>query len=126
MAKTEDILSRTVTFLLAGGRGVRLAPLTHNRSKPAVPFGDRRIIDFALKNCLQSDIAHPLIITQYQASHLTQHVRRWWLRQAALGANAKASPVCVPAPIQEYSGTAAALFRNRHLLDRDTQLRFAE
>ena len=117
MTDIQDILSQTATFVLAGGRGARLAPLTHTRSKPAVPFGDGRIIDFVLANCLRSNLNHPSIITQYQASHLTQHVGRWWLEQSASGAVAVASPVCVPRPSQEYSGTAGALFRNIRLLD---------
>jgi len=121
MALVQNTLSRTATFLLAGGRGARLAPLTHQRSKPAVPFGDRSIIDFALLNCLRSNLNHPSIITQYQASHLTKHVRRWWLQQSALGADSTASPVCVPAPQLDYKGTADALFRNLHLLSRQTE-----
>jgi glucose-1-phosphate adenylyltransferase len=116
MTDIQDILSQTATFVLAGGRGARLAPLTHTRSKPAVPFGDGRIIDFVLANCLRSNLSHPSIITQYQASHLIQHVGRWWLEQSAFGAVAAASPVCVPRPRQEYSGTADALFRNIRLL----------
>ena len=121
MTPIQDILSQTATFLLAGGRGARLSPLTIHRSKPAVPFGDHRIIDFALANCLRSGLDHPSIITQYQASHLTQHVRRWWLQQSALGADAAASPVCVPVPESDYVGTADAVFRNVHLLSQDTK-----
>lgn len=117
MTPAEDILSRTATFLLAGGRGARLAPLTHQRSNPAVPFGDQRIIDFALANCLRSNLSHPSIITQYQASHLTAHVRRWWLQQSALGADAATSPVCVSAPELDYMGTADALFRKDALIE---------
>jgi len=41
----------TLTFILAGGMGSRLAPLTAERAKPAVPFGGKyRIIDFTLTN----------------------------------------------------------------------------
>ncbi|MGC3833670.1 sugar phosphate nucleotidyltransferase [Moritella viscosa] len=37
--------------------GARLAPLTDNRAKPAVPFGGKyRIIDFTLTNCLHSGL----------------------------------------------------------------------
>jgi glucose-1-phosphate adenylyltransferase len=121
MTDIQNLLDQTATFVLAGGRGARLGPLTHSRSKPAVPFGDGRIIDFALANCLRSNLNHPSIITQYQASHLTQHVRRWWLEQSASGAVATASPVCVPRPRKEYSGTADALFRNVHLVDSKTR-----
>jgi glucose-1-phosphate adenylyltransferase len=121
MMHIQNILSKTATFVLAGGRGARLAPLTCKRAKPAVPFGDRRIIDFVLSNCLRSNVKHPAIITQYQGAHLTQHVRRWWLEQCASGAAATATPVCVPCPSQEYLGTADALFRNVQLLDPKTQ-----
>jgi len=117
----QEILSKTVTFILAGGRGVRLAPLTDRRAKPAVPFGDRRIIDYALINSQKSDLIHPYVLTQYQSTHLTQHVGRWWLRQSALGADPRTNPVCVPAPSREYEGTADALLRNLHFLDQETQ-----
>ncbi len=121
MILMQDVLSQTATFVLAGGRGARLGSLTRDRSKPAVPFGDRRIIDFALANCLRSNLAHPFVITQYQAAHLTQHVRRWWLQQSSYAADAPAAPVCVPAPEREYLGTADALFRNVHALKRNTR-----
>ena len=43
---------KCIAMLLAGGQGSRLAPLTENVAKPAVPFGGRyRIIDFSLSNC---------------------------------------------------------------------------
>jgi glucose-1-phosphate adenylyltransferase len=117
----HEIFSRTVTFVLAGGRGARLAPLTRDRSKPAVSFGDRRIIDFALANCLRSKLAHPFVITQYQAAHLSSHIRQWWLQQCVSDAGAMTAPVCRPAPKREYLGTADALLRNIHLLERNTQ-----
>jgi hypothetical protein len=38
-------------MVLAGGEGKRLAPLTADRAKPAVPFGgDYRLVDFVLSN----------------------------------------------------------------------------
>src|SRR2546427_3022435 len=80
-----------------------------------------RIIDFALANCLRSNLKHPSVITQYQGAHLTQHVGQWWLEQSASGAAATASPVCVPCPSQQYLGTADALFRNVQRLDPNTQ-----
>ena len=42
---------RVLAFVLAGGKGSRLFPLTRERAKPAVPFGGRyRIVDFVLSN----------------------------------------------------------------------------
>ena len=48
---------KVLAFVLAGGKGERLFPLTVFRSKPAVPFGGRyRIIDFVLSNFVNSSI----------------------------------------------------------------------
>ena len=48
---------RTLAFVMAGGQGTRLQPLTADRSKPAVPFGARyRIVDFVLSNLINSKI----------------------------------------------------------------------
>ena len=40
-------MEETLAFVMAGGQGERLRPLTDVRAKPAVPFGGIfRIIDF--------------------------------------------------------------------------------
>src|SRR5262249_19097159 len=55
----RDVLA----IVLAGGRGVRLDPLTRDRAKPAVPFGGiYRIIDFTLSNCINSDMRKVLVL----------------------------------------------------------------
>ena len=49
--------ARVLAFVLAGGKGTRLYPLTKERAKPAVPFGGRyRIVDFVLSNLVNSGI----------------------------------------------------------------------
>ncbi|MDL2280724.1 NTP transferase domain-containing protein [Selenomonadales bacterium OttesenSCG-928-I06] len=46
-----------IAMVLAGGKGTRLASLTRNIAKPAVPFaGQYRLIDFTLSNCYNSNI----------------------------------------------------------------------
>ena len=46
---------KVLAFILAGGKGERLFPLTAFRSKPAVPIGGRyRIVDFVLSNLVNS------------------------------------------------------------------------
>lgn len=61
------MLDNTLAILLAGGIGSRLAPLTNDRAKPAVPFGGKyRIIDFTLSNCLHSGLRQILVLTQYK------------------------------------------------------------
>lgn len=69
----------TVAVVLAGGRGTRLGPLTDWRAKPAVPFaGKFRIIDFALSNCVNSQIRRILVLTQYKAHSLIKHLLNGW------------------------------------------------
>ncbi|SFP57626.1 glucose-1-phosphate adenylyltransferase [Tranquillimonas alkanivorans] len=71
--------SRSMAFVLAGGRGSRLKELTDNRAKPAVYFGGKtRIIDFALSNALNSGIRKMAIATQYKAHSLIRHCQRGW------------------------------------------------
>jgi len=70
---------RAMAFVLAGGRGSRLAELTDRRVKPAVYFGGKtRIIDFALSNAVNSGIRKIAIATQYKAHSLIRHCQRGW------------------------------------------------
>ena len=72
-------LKDTLTFVLAGGQGGRLKPLTETRAKPAVPFGGAyRIIDFTLTNCIHSGLRRIYVLTQYQAYSLEEHLRMAW------------------------------------------------
>ena len=67
----------TLALILAGGRGSRLEHLTQWHAKPAVPFGGKfRIIDFALSNCINSDIRRIGVLTQYKAHSLIQHIQK--------------------------------------------------
>lgn len=75
----KDVTANTLTLILAGGRGSRLFELTDRRAKPAVYFGGcRRIIDFALSNCINSDLLKVGVITQYAAHSLLRHLQRGW------------------------------------------------
>ena len=66
-----DLVKNTLVLVLAGGRGSRLHELTDKRAKPALYFGgNRRIIDFALSNCINSDLNRIGVVTQYAAHSL--------------------------------------------------------
>lgn len=66
---------KTRAVILAGGQGTRLEVLTHKRTKPAVPFaGKYRIIDFALSNCVNSNLFDIMIIAQYRPHSLMEHI----------------------------------------------------
>jgi len=61
--------------ILGGGRGTRLFPLTHERSKPAVPIaGKYRLIDIPISNCLNSGLRRIFVLTQYNSESLNKHV----------------------------------------------------
>ncbi|HET9598415.1 MAG TPA: sugar phosphate nucleotidyltransferase, partial [Anaeromyxobacteraceae bacterium] len=67
----NDILA----VILGGGRGTRLFPLTHERSKPAVPIaGKYRLIDIPISNCLNSDLRRIFVLTQYNSESLNKHI----------------------------------------------------
>ncbi len=76
---TQRLSSRSMAFVLAGGRGSRLKELTDRRAKPAVYFGGKtRIIDFALSNAMNSGIRKMAIATQYKAHSLIRHCQNGW------------------------------------------------
>jgi glucose-1-phosphate adenylyltransferase len=59
---------KTLTFVLAGGEGERLYPLTADQPKPAVPFGGVfRIIDFTLSNALNSGLRRIMMSSFHSA-----------------------------------------------------------
>jgi glucose-1-phosphate adenylyltransferase len=67
----RDVLA----IILGGGRGTRLFPLTHQRSKPAVPIGGKyRLIDIPISSCLNSEIRRILVLTQFNSASLNRHI----------------------------------------------------
>ncbi len=70
---------RIIAFVMAGGQGSRLQPLTAARSKPSVPFGSRyRIVDFVLSNLINSQIRTIYLLVQYRSQSLIEHARKAW------------------------------------------------
>src|SRR6476469_8593233 len=68
-------MSKVLAVIMAGGQGERLSLLSAKRSEAAVPFaGKYRIIDFALSNCVNSDIYDVVVLTQYQPQSLRDHI----------------------------------------------------
>jgi len=69
---TEKVLG----VILGGGQGSRLAPLTHTRSKPAVPIaGKYRLVDIPISNCLNSGIHRMFVLTQFNSASLNRHIK---------------------------------------------------
>ena len=115
----ERAARRAIALVLAGGRGSRLHQLTDRRAKPAVFFGGKfRIIDFALSNCLNSNIRRIAVITQYKAHSLLRHLQMGW---SFLRPEMNEFLDLLPAQqrLDEatwYRGTADAVFQNFDIL----------
>lgn len=72
---TEHALRSTLSIIMGGGQGTRLFPLTHRRSKPAVPLaGKYRIVDIPISNCINSGIRQMYVLTQFNSESLNRHV----------------------------------------------------
>jgi glucose-1-phosphate adenylyltransferase len=109
---------KVLAFVLAGGKGERLFPLTAFRSKPSVPFGGRyRIVDFVLSNLVNSHIYSIYLLVQYKSQSLIEHVRQHW----NLSSVVKDHFVAVVPPQMRmgpewFQGTADAVFQNVNLI----------
>jgi glucose-1-phosphate adenylyltransferase len=62
-------------FILGGGRGAGLYPLTKLRSTPAVPVaGQYRLIDIPISNCINSGVQRIYVLTQFLSVSLHRHI----------------------------------------------------
>lgn len=112
---------RVLAFILAGGKGERLFPLTAMRSKPAVPFGVRyRVVDFALSNFINSHIYSIYLLIQYKSQSLIEHVRRNWVLSPVVRDHfiALVPPQMRMGP-EWFQGTADAVFQNVALIKQN-------
>jgi glucose-1-phosphate adenylyltransferase len=111
---------RVLGIVLAGGAGKRLAPLTADRAKPAVPFGGLyRLIDFALSNLVNAGCRRICVLTQYKSHSLDRHITTTWRLSSLLG------NYVTPVPAQQrlgphwYTGSADAIFQSLNLIYDD-------
>ena len=108
---------RVLAIVLAGGAGKRLAPLTADRAKPAVPFGGLyRLIDFALSNIVNAGCLRICVLTQYKSHSLDRHISTSWRVSNLLG------NYVTPVPAQQrlgphwYTGSADAIYQSLNLV----------
>lgn len=107
-------------MLLAGGQGSRLKALTKRIAKPAVSFGGKyRIIDFALSNCINSDINTVGILTQYKPYLLNSYIGNGegWDLDGLNGQVSLLPPYFTEEGGSWYNGTADAIFKNIDFID---------
>lgn len=109
---------KVLAFVLAGGKGERLFPLTVFRSKPAVPFSGRyRIVDFVLSNLVNSDIHAIYLPVQYKSQSLIEHVRKNWVLSSVIKDHfATVVPPQMRMGPEWFQGTADAIFQSINLI----------
>jgi glucose-1-phosphate adenylyltransferase len=116
-------VKRVLAVILAGGEGERLSILSAMRAKPAVPFGGKyRIIDFALSNCVNSDVHNVVVLTQYNPRSLNDHigVGRPWDLDRVKGGIRMLQPYIARGRMNEwYQGSADAVLRNLQVIRED-------
>jgi glucose-1-phosphate adenylyltransferase len=114
MAVSEN---KVLGIVLAGGAGTRLAPLTADRAKPAVPFGGLyRLIDFALSNLVNGQIRKIHVLTQYKSHSLDRHIATTWRMSSLLGNYVASVPAQQRLGPHWYTGSADAIFQSMNLI----------
>jgi glucose-1-phosphate adenylyltransferase len=104
-------------IVLAGGEGKRLAPLTADRAKPAVPFGGNyRLIDFALSNLVNAGYLKIVVLTQYKSHSLDRHVTTTWRLSPLLGNYVTPVPAQMRRGPHWFAGSADAIYQNLNLI----------
>jgi mannose-1-phosphate guanylyltransferase len=95
-------------FLLAGGHGTRLRPLTDSIPKCLVPIRGRPLLDIWLELCARSDITDVLINLHAQAQAIERHLQQ------------SNPPVNVHlVPEEQLLGSAGTLAANRRWIGSD-------
>jgi glucose-1-phosphate adenylyltransferase len=113
-----------LTIILGGGRGTRLFPLTHLRSKPAVPIGGKyRLIDIPLSNCLHAGLKRIFVLTQFNSASLNRHIGETYRMDLFSGGFVEVlAAEQTPEGEQWFQGTADAVRQAaRHFRDFDAE-----
>ena len=106
-----------LAVVLAGGQGKRLAPLTLDRAKPAVPFGGQyRLIDFVLSNLVNGGFRRIVVLTQYKSHSLDRHLARTWALSALVGEYVASVPAQMRTGPRWFAGSADAIYQNLNII----------
>ncbi|MGH8499517.1 MAG: glucose-1-phosphate adenylyltransferase, partial [Methylococcales bacterium] len=111
---------KILAFIMAGGTGSRLHPLTAARSKPSVPFGARyRLVDFVLSNLVNSEIYSIYLLVQYKSQSLIEHIRQAWVLSPIIAEQfVTVVPPQMLAGEEWFQGTADAVCQNLSLISQ--------
>ena len=117
-------MTDVLTIILGGGRGTRLFPLTHHRSKPAVPIGGKwRLIDVPISNCLHAGLERIYVLTQFNSASLNRHIAQTYRMDLFSGGFVEVlAAEQTPEGEQWFQGTADAVRQAmRHLRTVDAE-----
>jgi glucose-1-phosphate adenylyltransferase len=117
-------MNDVLTLILGGGRGTRLFPLTHQRSKPAVPIGGKwRLIDIPISNCLHAGLERIYVLTQFNSASLNRHIAQTYRMDMFSGGFVEVlAAEQTPEGEQWFQGTADAVRQaTRHFRDLDAE-----
>lgn len=114
--------SRVLSIVLGGGQGTRLAPLTNERAKPAVPLaGKYRLVDIPISNCINSGMRRVYLLTQFNSASLHRHISQTYkFDQFTNGFVELLAAEQTPSDNSWYQGTADAVRKNKvHFQNQD-------
>ncbi|MFA5928144.1 MAG: glucose-1-phosphate adenylyltransferase [Candidatus Margulisiibacteriota bacterium] len=115
-------MDNVLAFILGGGIGSRLYPLTKFRSKPAVPLGGKyRLVDIPVSNCINSNILKIYVVTQFNSESLNRSVFQTY--KFDIFSRGYIRVLTAEQSLDRegwFQGTADAVRKNvRHITDRD-------
>lgn len=97
-------------FVLAGGEGQRMRPLTNLYPKPLLRLGPAaRLMDFTLYNSLVAGAAEVSVLTQYRGEMIERYLEEKWMPAFADRGSRLTVLPAAQGELGLYSGTADAL-----------------
>lgn len=116
---------KVLGFVLGGGKGKRLYPLTAETAKPDISLGGTvRFIDFVLNNFYHSGIRKIRVITQFQSRNLHRHLESAWYPKFGIGVDENIRTLPSILTLTDTSGwaegTAEAITNNIEEIERET------
>lgn len=109
-----------IAMILAGGQGSRLAALTTQIAKPAIPFGGNyRLIDFSLSNCYNSGIDTVGVLTAKRSFEMNMQFDSFNEQGlSGSGFNLYTLPPDCKNGLYSYTGTANAIYENINFIEQ--------